>query len=338
MKKGFSLFTPLVGTAIVIMTILIASSMVQNDVRISRSITASYITSSQGVAAKLIKASAELHVLDQMKKGAKEFLSDGYTAVCDTSDQCVEAAVEYYEKADILDLKLTTGAYGIFEGMTGSVSLIARYIPTKMSSCFEDHDCINRVTSSDQRQCCMSAAVREIQFMHGSIAKENFENTDCPYGRYYVNIDSSTMQGYEAFNVEFQSQTDPGNKLTVSVIPSALSYRTDRPIGDYICELGKAFETAAKGVYGDVTLPKDANEAYMCVYGDEGDFLIHAKWGIFNLGFKTLDYVKGGQYYAVGTSGSAAGAPPNPLQNPCGLVITPPNGGGITPNGGIQPV
>ena len=301
-SKGFSLFTPLVGTAVVVMTVLIASSIVQNDVRISRSITTSYMTSSQGVAAKLIKASAELHILEQMRKGTETFLTSPYVAYCGNNDYeaCITNAKNYYEKADTLDLELTTGSNGIFYGITDSVLLTARYTPTKLGKCSLNSACLSETTAKSQLDCCLSAALADIYTKHRSIAEQSFENADCPYGKYQVNLVPSRMQNYDAFNVEFQSQTDSDNKIVISIVPSALGYENKKPIGDYICALGETFRAADTGNYGTVELPIDAIEGWMCVDGDE--FSVRSFWELdknklFDLTYQTSGYTKGGEFF-----------------------------------------
>src|SRR3989344_8426580 len=67
-SRGFSLFTPLIGTSMVIMAILISAALVQNDSRLSRGLSASYEVTSQGTIAKLIQATASAQMVENMQK------------------------------------------------------------------------------------------------------------------------------------------------------------------------------------------------------------------------------------------------------------------------------
>jgi hypothetical protein len=83
-KKGFSLFTPLVGTAIVVITIMISSTIIQNDVRFSRAITSAYVISSQTTVGRAVSSdisSLLSNNLDKLLRTAFENIKFGITKI-----------------------------------------------------------------------------------------------------------------------------------------------------------------------------------------------------------------------------------------------------------------
>ena len=110
MQKGFSLFTPLIGTTVIVIAIMLSAVMIQNDIRISRAITSSYEQSSQEITSRLIIAS----VTSGIDKGIKETVKDYFSTnrVFDGSFACTNC--ESKMRTDLareLNAHLKSGVY-----------------------------------------------------------------------------------------------------------------------------------------------------------------------------------------------------------------------------------
>ncbi|GEM_PF-5529769 len=77
--KGFSLFTPLVGTTLIILAISLATMMVQNDIRASRSLSFSSIVTRDYVQAKIVKATYDVGMISVLKEMLEEKVNSKYT-------------------------------------------------------------------------------------------------------------------------------------------------------------------------------------------------------------------------------------------------------------------
>src|SRR3989344_1793240 len=103
-SRGFSLFTPLIGTSMVIMAILISAALVQNDSRLSRGLSASYEVTSQGTVAKLIQAAASVQMVENMQKLVDTRVNQpsfGYfTGYIQCSSNCYDATLNAIRDAN----------------------------------------------------------------------------------------------------------------------------------------------------------------------------------------------------------------------------------------------
>lgn len=81
-KKGFSLFTPLIGTTVIIIAIMVSAVIVQNDVRLSRSLSNSFKEANQEVAARTIKASTLMSISGGIDDIARDYFSSGHNYKC----------------------------------------------------------------------------------------------------------------------------------------------------------------------------------------------------------------------------------------------------------------
>ena len=85
-KKGFSLFTPLIGTTIIVIAAIVSAMMLQNDVRISRTLSSSFEQANQENAAKLIKATADVEIRREIDKGIIDYFSNSNPVYSYTSE------------------------------------------------------------------------------------------------------------------------------------------------------------------------------------------------------------------------------------------------------------
>ena len=219
-SKGFSLFTPLVGTAIVIIAILIANGMIQNDVRISKSLVASYEISSQSTVAKLIKATAEVQILSNIESIVYDILSNDaeFSVSCDSYLGCISEMTDVFtEPNHALKTRMTTGAHGLYGGVIDSVNMVTAY-----STSISDED--------------LSDCLKEIADAGKSVVIVTFDN-----GRLNVTINSAELRSAcpEVLIVPFED--DHGNRMSVSIIPDEFSYVTKEPIKEWIDESAGTF-------------------------------------------------------------------------------------------------
>lgn len=209
MQKGFSLFTPLVGTAIVIMAIVASVTMMQSDARISRGLAKSYEISSQEIVAKLIKATAEMQILTNLKSDTLRDLSTGYTLTCDFND------------ADICSSKAENA-------MLNSLLSIKVNLFRGLSEAFENIICIGCSVIIDESQ--MSNTIRNLPAL---VVK--FDN-----GYLKETIHSDALSYYEdVFSVTFIDVR--GNSIQIPIVPHDFSYTTDDEIEDLIQATADSF-------------------------------------------------------------------------------------------------
>jgi len=155
-KKGFSLFTPLVGTAIVVITIMIVSTMIQNDVRFSRSITSSYVVSSQTTVSRAISADILSLLNRKMNERIESSLSPGPSAPSFSSESdCNDFFIDWMEGGDLEKTLNAQEVYDFFIGMKDLISIneeLTGYKFLKLGkSCDSDIvDCINELANKIQ--------------------------------------------------------------------------------------------------------------------------------------------------------------------------------------------
>jgi len=230
-SKGFSLFTPLVGTAIVVIAILIANGMIQNDARISKSLVASYEISSQSTVAKLIKATAEVQILSNIETAIYDILTNDaeFAVTCDSESACISEMTDVFtEPNHALKTRMTTGAHGLYGGVIGSVNMVTAY-----STSVSDQD--------------LSDCLKKIADAKESAVIVTFDN-----GHLNVTINSAELKSTcpEVLIIPFED--DKGNKMAVSIIPDEFSYVTKEPIKEWIDESASAFAAMADSDLGSV--------------------------------------------------------------------------------------
>jgi hypothetical protein len=235
-SRGFSLFTPLVGTSLVIMAIIIAAGMVQNDVRISRTLTSSYEVSSQSMVAKLIKASAEVQMISNMENITYEMLSIPFectTASSVFTDEGCDNKIE--ERLVETDKRIIPSVYdslisygGIFENIVESIDTILSGSGTNYMSLEDASDVQNR----------FSDLITELD--------EPFTIGYINEGRYYIRINSERFNEND-FIVEFYDRYTR-DSLKITIAPHDFAFITENPLQKLITAEKEIF---LKGDYGD---------------------------------------------------------------------------------------
>lgn len=260
MKKGFSLFTPLVGTAVVMITILISVVMIQNDVRISRGLTASYEVSAQTISSKLIRAAAEVQIVENIGDAIEAVLDSEFIAKCTKKTPC-----EIEIKNAILSRlasEITIGSHGVYFGVVENIEAVTDYEPVNQP-CSIDPTCNSYSDLSLRFDCCLSQALLQA----GSVVDIDLS------GNLKVTIDNSNMNP-DAFSVAFQNKRDSSDRITLSIIPHEFSQETNIPIDDQVEDSAEAFldsrsNKACKGVSGSSKVK---------FYNDGTNIRLSVKW------------------------------------------------------------
>lgn len=227
MKKGFSLFTPLVGTAVVIITITMAVVMIQNDVRISRGLTASYEVSAQTISSKLIKAAAEVQIVENIAEAIKAVLPSEFIITCNSETSCKSAMKD--KISDILGSEITLGSHGIYFGVVENIEVVTDYEPINQP-CSIEPSCNSYSDLSLRFDCCLSNALIQTTRAVNIDMERNLR----------ITIDNSNMDP-NAFSVAFQNKRDSSDRITLSIIPHKFSHETTIPINQQIEKSTKAF-------------------------------------------------------------------------------------------------
>jgi len=206
-SKGFSLFTPLVGTSIVVMAILISAGMVQNNIRITRTIGSSYEVSSQGVVAKLIRASADMYILSKMEETTYDALAIPFECVPDCNTEVNNRLTGTGTPSVYSELVSTTG---IFNGMVGSIEEV-------LSGRGENYQSFRTPTFVQDS-------------LHNSLKSISgpFDFGRTGSDQYYIKINSAKFDSKD-FYLEFQNPAS-GSMINVSIVPYGFNYTTAEPL------------------------------------------------------------------------------------------------------------
>jgi len=217
-SRGFSLFTPLVGTSIVIMAILISAGMIQNDIRISRTISSSYEVSSQGNVAKLIRASADMYILSKMEETTYSALSIPFECVPDCATEIDNRLTGIGTPSVYSELVSTTG---IFNGMVSSIENI-------LSGRGENYQSVKTPTF------VQDSLHNSLKSINGPF---NFGRTGSD--QYYVSINSAKFNPSE-FYLEFENPATH-SVINVSIAPYGFNYTTPEPLYSLLDKTQRTF-------------------------------------------------------------------------------------------------
>ncbi|MFH0986543.1 MAG: hypothetical protein V1911_00675 [Candidatus Micrarchaeota archaeon] len=239
-KKGFSLFTPLVGTSLVMIGLIVSAVMIENDVRISKSLTASYETSSQVTAARMMSASAIISIIENSEKIAGKIFDNGITISTEgcagTDEECAEACAGYAlahinsqnQAGGTIYNWLLSPNNSLYEGFDDAVESNTNYeisdspnFECKTSNDADNAECNAKTTGKSKFRCCVSKAVRLVIDAPSDILSAAKEGDDIIVT---VNSQALSSQG-EAFAVRFDSKQESGESVTISALPGSASFR-----------------------------------------------------------------------------------------------------------------
>lgn len=229
-KKGFSVFTPMVGTAIVVITIMIASTIIQNDIRFSRAITSSYLLSSQTTVGRSVSTDIGSLMLSNMDNLLEESFENMHIKTsCAVSINCKSFAKDKIEQllsADI-DNRLPHILYvGVIESVetTGGASGYR----------------INRVgTCSSNFDTCLSNTV---SFIGGDLTEKEIEDD----GYYHLSLNQQTLEQHKKDLALILRNDYTAEEFTISLIPEyGLAVKSDFDIDKCLEEAATDFDADA---------------------------------------------------------------------------------------------
>lgn len=243
--KGFSLFTPLVGTAVVIISIMVAVVMIQNDIRMSRSLSNSYESSSQSLNAKMIKSTAEAELIDNARDAIYETLEGGIEVECE--ENCLSKIKKKVRKevsANVND------EVEIYSGVTNSIAQVTDYG-------FYDPDSKQDVPSSAINSNIQNA----LSNMDDDIFSVDYSGEELK-----ATLDPEKFEGYEE---SFKIGVKKGNNiLKVNIVPTQeLTVKTNEGILSMLKEAADTYDAESSNPYKlkdceDWTYNEDANLMY----------------------------------------------------------------------------
>lgn len=220
--KGFSLFTPLVGTAVVIIAILVAVVMIQNDIRMSRSLSNSYEASSQSLNAKLIRSAAEAKLISNARKTLYETLEEGIELECE--DDClskIKSRVRARVSSSVND------DLEVYSGVTDSIAQVTEY---------SFHD--------PSTSAAINEKIEDALENMGNIFEFDYDSD----GRIELTLNPDEFNGHEdAFTLGFKKGS---NILKVNVAPTQeLTVKTEEKILPMLEEAADTYDPESTDPY-----------------------------------------------------------------------------------------
>jgi hypothetical protein len=270
--KGFSLFTPLVGTTVIMIAIVVSAAMIQNDVQISRGLTASYEVSSQSIASKIIRAAIDVKVIENIDSVLDSFMRGAYshppiTVVCTNKGSCLLRLKDRFtSSSNTLIRELGSGGGGVYSGVINSIEAVTNYKSVPKA-------CSAAVCSGapDQTSCCIS----EFLINNPDVIKASFVEQ-----RLQIWIDPAVLaKQNDLFSVTFENRLDRYDRVTLSIIPHGFIYESQDEIESMLSKSADAFEDAKDG---ECLFPRSIDRRLVVnvrQYGVGTDIRLEIDWG-----------------------------------------------------------
>jgi hypothetical protein len=200
------------------MAILISAGMVQNNIRITRTIGSSYEVSSQGIVAKLIRASADMYILSKMEETTYDALAIPFECVPDCNTEVNNRLTGTGTPSVYSELVSTTG---IFNGMVGSIEEV-------LSGRGENYQSFRTPTFVQDS-------------LHNSLKSISgpFDFGRTGSDQYYIKINSAKFDSKD-FYLEFQNPAS-GSMINVSIVPYGFNYTTPEPLYSLLDKTQRVF-------------------------------------------------------------------------------------------------
>ncbi len=230
-KKGFSLFTPLIGTTVLIIAIMISALMTTNDVKISHAITSSYEQSNQNFDAELIKAEASIGAFNLFNKFNEKKLPTLFFTETGTSN-CYSLLEKDYKNS--LNNYLLNNFY---DEVSAAISTDANYHVTNRYCAAEG--------VVDNAKNCISAALGKASQLF--TLQQNGNNYNIIF-RLVPSSSISSKDLNDSFIVRFTSSYQ--GDIALSILPRSFTYLTNNGIAGTLhkmAEIHHAFSVAESG-------------------------------------------------------------------------------------------
>ena len=231
-SKGFSLFTPLVGTAVIIIAILISITMIQNNLRISEGISDSYISSQQATGSQLIETSASVQIIGNIERRIYRVLEEGIETTCDSKTSCITSTTNKLDNWERIKTRVYPVAY---DDVRDRLFKLGYFVDMKKPCDFLITPGEPGGRDPRNPQNCMDVAVRRVEedLIHNVEYNEN-------EGILRASLYPNSLDPYkEAFHLNL---TNKRENITISqyVIPGEVTGETI-PINNEIEKTAEAF-------------------------------------------------------------------------------------------------
>lgn len=267
-SKGFSLFTPLVGTAVLTISIMIAVTMMHNNIRISEGLSHSYSASEQSIGAQSVESAVAGELLRNMESSTKDVLTDGYiTAECNSGYACTSEIESNFNNWVTLEDYVFPR---IHIGIERRIELSTEYEVVPGQDCpYGD------VTGVEE---CLAEVMSELG--------RDIVDTTYSNGILEVSMNPSPLRGYpEAFEVELEREDDE-TKITSDITPPPVTYSTPN-MYNYLEATANAFDHFKQNQHQDysqlcisinsILRPEGDFEAHL-VNGTNGNVNLKVEW------------------------------------------------------------
>ncbi|MBS3060076.1 MAG: hypothetical protein J4432_01055 [DPANN group archaeon] len=228
-RRGFSLFAPLIGTVLVMSTIFMVASLIQNDVRLSRGITSSFQSTQYATQAAIIRAKARIGTLEGIRKGSADYFSltglssESFGAfTCDSLNDCKSRVLSEFTSPNVLK---NTMIFAMTDSLANNLVDI-RAMRLEGETVGASAESIrNRIRSGITQA-----------FNDGL-----FDFTITPGGNLISTVVDSVLNKHKKdISIVFEDPQIPDNKIRVSLIPKGVSlidnarFRNQRTMGEMI--------------------------------------------------------------------------------------------------------
>lgn len=287
-EKGFTLFTPLVGTAVMIMSVLIVVSMLQNDIRFSHTLSNSYAAQSHLVSAKIIRANVLAAARMSLEKTTAKYLGAGIHEMTETNARGhggIAAAAKENIKSELASTLLSN----LFTDIRNSLD----DLPDLAGGSVEYGTVAPPVPPADSIDVAFNAGGEITETLHAN----KFTNA-------------------EAYSVKFTD--DLGNTIQVSIIPEGGTMTLEGDaIGTYIDKTAEAYkkfenmDTPPAEITGLLNPFCTSHSLLEVYYLDNHDYhFLLATWKLnLNVGQQIFFTIVFGDDSAVSTKTGAAHCP-----------------------------
>jgi len=228
-SKGFNLFTPLVGTSVIIISILISITMIQNSINISQGVSKTHSASRQSIGAQSIETAVAVETLGNLERRTKEVIAGELSGVgnyititCDNGKSCTNKNKETFENWSILKDNILPRAH---IGIEDRIDIATDYKVVPGQSCpygnvINLEECIAEV----------------IEKTGADIIKTSYSEK-----RLEVTLNPEPFKPYsDAFEVELEREDDE-TRITSDVTPPRVTYTTPE-MEEYLKNMADAFD------------------------------------------------------------------------------------------------
>ena len=284
-SKGFSLFTPLVGTAVIIIAILISITMIQNNLRISEGISDSYISSQQATGIQLIETASSVQIMENIRETVSGTLGGrgigGWiSATCSSKNDCISKTEDRFSSGEHGWYSLRTNMrHDAYDGIRDRLRRLG-YSISMYRKCDEEV-LDNPPYDTSNPQSCMDQGIAE---------SEDIFNVEYIDGRLIVTSNLYKLRenpGKEPFHL---NMTHIESDITIShpIIPDEITY-TSPKIDDVIRATASGFDKQLSdvsdeledGEVNDIDVDELCKEVRTNIRGkkDTGDFNLEIEVG-----------------------------------------------------------